>query len=84
MSAQTLELRRGAATDDEARDRFVREHERGTFFHLSGWRRVIERVMGHVGCDLVAEQHSLRRHRQPEATGDLIPWRDPSALKSRA
>lgn len=54
MSEATLELRRGTGADDEARDRFVLGHERGTFFHLSGWRRVIERVMGHANRDLLA------------------------------
>ena len=37
-------------------DRFVREHEHGTFFHLSGWKRVIERSFGHRAPFLCAER----------------------------
>lgn len=28
-------------------DSFVRSHPQGTFFHLSGWKRIIEQVYGH-------------------------------------
>jgi len=49
-----VEIRPGTAQDDEARDVFVRAQERGTFFHLSGWRRVVERVFGHRPADLLA------------------------------
>ncbi len=51
-----IHVRPGVPADDAARDRFVLEASHGTFFHLAGWRRVIERVMGHEGCDLVAER----------------------------
>ena len=54
VTAPTTTVRPSTASDDEARDRFVRAHEHGTFFHLSGWRRVVERVMRHTGRDLVA------------------------------
>jgi FemAB-related protein (PEP-CTERM system-associated) len=49
-----LELRASLAADDARRDAFVRRHPRGTFFHLSGWGRVVERVHGHDGLDLLA------------------------------
>ncbi len=49
-----LEIRPGRPADDAARDRFVRGHARGTFFHLSGWRRAVERVFGHEPCDWIA------------------------------
>jgi FemAB-related protein (PEP-CTERM system-associated) len=54
MSTESLEIRPGDCADDERRDRYVAAHPQGTFFHLSGWRRVIERVMGHRGADLCA------------------------------
>jgi len=54
MSSVPLEIRPGDSADDERRDRFVAAHPQGTFFHLSGWRRVIEKVMGHRGADLCA------------------------------
>ena len=47
------ELRRG----DEARwDAFVRATPGATFFHLSGWRRVIEDAFGHRTHFLIAER----------------------------
>lgn len=37
-------------------DTFVGQCERGTFFHLSGWKRVIEKVYGHRCHYLYAQQ----------------------------
>ncbi|MEW6074549.1 MAG: FemAB family XrtA/PEP-CTERM system-associated protein [Planctomycetota bacterium] len=51
-----LTIVRGSAQDDEARDRFVRAHPDGTFFHLSGWRRAIENLYGHEPIELVARR----------------------------
>ncbi len=42
--------------DDEARDAFVREHPRGTFFHLSGWRDCVARVFGHPAHEWCLER----------------------------
>ncbi|MFT5288447.1 MAG: FemAB-related protein (PEP-CTERM system-associated) [Planctomycetota bacterium] len=55
-SGESLELvlRPSTDADDAARDEFVRSHERASFFHQSGWRRVIRRVYGHFPRDLVA------------------------------
>lgn len=41
------------ALDSADWDRFVREQEHGTFFHLSGWESVIRRAYGHR-CHFVA------------------------------
>jgi FemAB-related protein (PEP-CTERM system-associated) len=42
---------------DECRwDEFVRACPAGTFFHLSGWKRVIERAFGHRTHYLIAER----------------------------
>jgi len=49
-----LHIRPGAPADDEARDAFIRGSGGGSFFHLSGWRRAVERVMRHRGRDLLA------------------------------
>jgi FemAB-related protein (PEP-CTERM system-associated) len=50
---------------DECRwDEFVRACPAGTFFHLSGWKRVIERAFGHRTHYLIAE-------RGPAVTGVL-------------
>lgn len=37
-------------------DRFVLSSQSGTFFHLSGWQRVVERVIGHRSIPLVASR----------------------------
>jgi FemAB-related protein (PEP-CTERM system-associated) len=52
--ASELVLRAGRPSEDARRDAYVRAHPRGTFFHLSGWRRVVERVHGHDALDLCA------------------------------
>jgi FemAB-related protein (PEP-CTERM system-associated) len=47
-------VRPGVPRDDAERDAFVRAHPRGTFFHLSGWRRAVESVMGYDPSDWIA------------------------------
>ena len=49
-----VEVRLFRPEDDTARDAFVSEHPRATFFHQSAWRETIERVYGHYPRDLVA------------------------------
>jgi FemAB-related protein (PEP-CTERM system-associated) len=44
------------AGDERRWDEFVRLHASGTFFHLSGWKRVIERAFGHRTYYLIAER----------------------------
>jgi FemAB-related protein (PEP-CTERM system-associated) len=53
-AAPALEVRAGLAGDDARRDAYVRAHPRGTFFHLCGWRRMVERVHGHDPLELLA------------------------------
>jgi FemAB-related protein (PEP-CTERM system-associated) len=52
------------AGDEPRWDEFVRAHASGTFFHLSGWQRVIERAFGHRTYYMIAE-------RGPAVTGVL-------------
>ena len=52
------------AGDQSRWDQFVWSHTSGTFFHLSGWKRVIERAFGHRTYYLIAE-------RGPAVTGVL-------------
>jgi len=40
----------------EAWDAYVKKHTEGSFFHLSGWQRVIEQAYGHDTCYLMAQQ----------------------------
>ena len=45
---------------DAARwDHFVLEHSEGTFFHLSGWQKVISGFLGHSSYFLMSEQDGL-------------------------
>ena len=56
-----IEVRSARPDEDGARDEFIRAHPEGTFFHLSGWRRVVERVFRHEPLDLLAfEDGELR------------------------
>ena len=54
MIVSSSEIRPSRPEDDDARDAFVLQCARATFFHLSGWRRAVERVMRHRGRDLLA------------------------------
>jgi FemAB-related protein (PEP-CTERM system-associated) len=51
---EPLVVRAGRPADDERRDAYVRAHPGGTFFHLAGWRRVIDTVHGHEPLDVLA------------------------------
>jgi FemAB-related protein (PEP-CTERM system-associated) len=42
--------------DEQRWDAFVRVLPEGTFFHLSGWKRVIERAFGHCTYYLLSER----------------------------
>jgi FemAB-related protein (PEP-CTERM system-associated) len=55
-AAGEIRVRTATADDDAQRDRFVEAHPRGTFFHLAGWVRAVERHFGHDPMDLVAER----------------------------
>ena len=44
------------AGDERRWDEFVLARASGTFFHLSGWKRVIERTFGHRTYYLIAER----------------------------
>ena len=54
LTVDALAVRAGLLAQDAQRDQYVRAHARGTFFHLAGWRRVVERVYGHEPLDLYA------------------------------
>ena len=47
-------VRRSTPEDDAARDAFVMGAPGASFFHQSGWRRVIERTFGYEPRDLIA------------------------------
>jgi FemAB-related protein (PEP-CTERM system-associated) len=63
-SQLTVSVRPFRAGDERRWDQFVWAHASGTFFHLSGWKRVIERAFGHRTYYLIAE-------RGPVVTGVL-------------
>jgi FemAB-related protein (PEP-CTERM system-associated) len=49
-----VEVKTFETASDGERDRFVLAHPLGTVFHLSGWRRAVERAHGHAPRDLLA------------------------------
>ena len=60
----TVAVRPFRAGDEHRWDQFVRAHASGTFFHLSVWKRVIERAFGH-------RTYYLNAERGPAVTGVL-------------
>ena len=54
-----MELKQLGKSEQETKrwDQFVSDCEQGTFFHLSGWRRVIESVYSHPSHYLYAERN---------------------------
>jgi len=75
MTMPGVDVRSSTPADDEERDRFVRGALGGTFFHLSGWRCAVERVMGHTGRDLLA-------HRDGDLVG-VLPMMACRGLRGR-
>lgn len=55
-SGSALAVRPLAAGDERRWDDFVLARADGTFFHLSGWKRVIERAFGHRTHYLLCER----------------------------
>lgn len=55
-AAMPVRVRELVPGEDARFDAFVRQHPLGTFFHLSGWRKVVEDVFHHEPHYLVAEQ----------------------------
>src|SRR5712692_1171020 len=52
----TMDVKRWADHDADRWDRFVRRHTHGTFFHLAGWKQVIERTFGYSSHYYYAEE----------------------------
>jgi len=50
-----MNIRLYTPSDRAAWDRYVLDHSRGTFFHLVGWKTLIERSFGHKSHYLLAE-----------------------------
>jgi FemAB-related protein (PEP-CTERM system-associated) len=47
-------VRLATPADDASRDALVLDAPQATFFHLSGWRRFVERTYRHPACELAA------------------------------
>jgi FemAB-related protein (PEP-CTERM system-associated) len=54
VQAAELEVRPARPADDAERDALLRALPHASPFHLSAWRRAVERCFGHEPCDLVA------------------------------
>lgn len=59
-----LKLRIALDTERQAWDDYVLSHPRGTFFHLTGWKRVVEKTFGQRSFYLLAvdEEHGSEIH----------------------
>jgi FemAB-related protein (PEP-CTERM system-associated) len=44
---ELLQVKPLEAAEEKRWDRFVLEHPRASFFHLTGWKRIIEKTFGH-------------------------------------
>ncbi|MCA8957920.1 MAG: FemAB family PEP-CTERM system-associated protein [Planctomycetes bacterium] len=78
-STAALQVRELLPGEDARWDAFVREHERGTFFHLTGWRKCVEDTFRHESIYLVAERRGewmgilpLFRTKSPFLGNNLI------------
>jgi FemAB-related protein (PEP-CTERM system-associated) len=58
-SQSSLAVRSFQPGDDQRWDEFVLAHPGGTFFHLAGWKRVIERAFRHPTHYLIAERSGV-------------------------
>jgi hypothetical protein len=45
--------------DQQAWDNYVMSHPRGTIFHLTNWKRVIEKTFGHKSYYLMAVENTV-------------------------
>lgn len=52
-----MQIRQYKNLDRNFWDKYVREHPASTFFHLSGWKALIEASFGHQAHYLIAESH---------------------------
>ena len=55
MSESNLNIHYLTQNDVTAWDDYVTNHPAGTFFHLSGWKIILEEAFGHETCYLVAK-----------------------------
>ena len=52
----TVDIRAPSSGDEARWDDYVRGHDAGTFFHLIGWRDVVQEALGHPCRYLMAER----------------------------
>jgi FemAB-related protein (PEP-CTERM system-associated) len=58
-SQASLAVRPFRSGDEQRWDEFVLGHSDGTFFHLAGWKRVLERAFRHPTYYLIAERGGI-------------------------
>jgi FemAB-related protein (PEP-CTERM system-associated) len=56
MSNNAVTINKVSNNQQQAWDNYVNRHPEGTFFHLFGWKLVIEQAYSHETCYLVANQ----------------------------
>jgi len=58
-----MQIRLYKDSDRPAWDNYVTSHPKGTFFHLTGWKEVLERSFEHKSYYLVAESSAEYKTR---------------------
>jgi len=78
----TLIIRQMRPNDQPSWDEYVKGHPEGTFFHLIGWKNVIEKTFGHKSCYLLAEQsRTIDLHHACGPDLKEAPWSHTSINK---
>ncbi|HQU16070.1 MAG TPA: FemAB family PEP-CTERM system-associated protein [Gammaproteobacteria bacterium] len=80
MDSNGVQIREFTAADAGCWDAYVSAHPDGTFFHLSGWKTVLERAFGHGTHFFLAEQDGAVRGVLP--LGRIRSWLFGDALIS--
>jgi len=67
-----MEIRPYKNSDVAAWDKYVTRHARATFFHLSGWKELVEKSFGHTAYCLIAVEEPASSAQHP-ATSNQKP-----------
>ncbi len=63
--------------DQQAWDQYVGEHPKGTIFHLTRWKKVIEKTFGHKSHYLIAVENIVGRGQRSEIREQRTETRNP-------
>jgi FemAB-related protein (PEP-CTERM system-associated) len=70
LKGKKLQVRLYKNSDVGAWDNYARRHARATFFHLSGWKELVEKSFGHTAYYLIAVEEPASSAQQPETSNE--------------